>query len=243
MPGPGSLWVVEWRDPETKKTGVMVLDTEAGEATVSTGSEASDWWTSLTAVGEQHFYVHSYRNADIPEPSDLLAYELATGELKWALPGCRYAGYLEAGQLVIACKEANGLVNRLCEEATGRILTGPVDQQRFRAETWREAERYTPGETYYDLLKQFLEKEAGLLPVGAIEYLDYADRMVFSFYLYENDSLSQYVGVFNRWSEAEYLEVVGHNLEKQGKGGMLLKGSDVYFVKNKTIFVGINLAV
>lgn len=236
--------MLEWRQTETKEFGFCVVrDSGSSLVKQAVSDPGGDWWTSLAGVGEGVFFVHSYRSPDIPEPSDLLGFDLSTGTLKWVLPGFRLIGFSDEKKLVVARKEGMTLRYFYCDERDGALLSGCEGLSRAVESDWQEADRYHEGDQYYTLLRQTILETTGLSPVGAIEYLDYADRMVFSFYLYEKDSMVQYVAVLNRFKAVEYLEMVERNLKKEGKFGLLLKEGRVYFVKNRMLFVGINLAI
>lgn len=242
LPGELGLWVLEWRNVEKNTHGFWVARHNSASVCARTAEgEATDWWTSLVGVSSTHFFLHAYRNPDIPEPTDLLAFDLDTGAFCWALGGVRFAGFSADGQPIVAQKSGLNLTYRACDEASGDLRQETRLELPLNEKGWREADCYRQGDEHYDLLKQTLEKHTQLCPSGSIEYLDYADKMAFSFYLYRDDSMVQYLAVLNRFMKVEYLEVVETNLEKEGKSGLLLKESWLYFVKNKNIFVGINL--
>ena len=231
----------ELRNPTEKKLVFAVMC--PGKSRVETISGETDWWSSLAGLGASHFYVHNYRNPDIPEPSDLLSFGIETGRLEWVLPNVRFGGFDVSGALVVAEKKGGELRYGYCEPDTGR-LKGPYPEPAFpEAEKWQEPVRYRAGAEYYELMAGFVRKSTGLIPAGSIEYLDSADKMIFSFYLYENDSLVQYVAIVNRLREVEYLEPIEKNLEKEGKNVLMVKEGWLYFVKERRSFVGINLMV
>ncbi len=244
FPCEGGRWVIEWRIPEGKQLGFSVIDPSNPEAPVTEAATGGiDWWSSLAGAGMHCFFVHGYRNTDIPEPTDLMAFDMGSGEMRWVLPGYRFEGISEQKTLLAGRKDAGGISVFECDELTGAPSATPAGSRVKPATDWLEAHRYTRGEEYYDFLVRFLKKSVGMSPAGAVEYLDYADKMVFSFYLYENNSLVQYVAVLDRFRKVKYLEAIERDLEKEGKGGLVLREGVVYFIKNKNNFVGINLAV
>lgn len=243
LPCLSGRWAIEWRILEEKRVGFSVIDPlKPGAVAIEAAADGIDWWSSLAGAGLYCFFIHSYRNTDIPEPTDLAAFDMSSGEMRWMLPGYRFEGVSDRGMLLVARKDAGGISVFECEELTGRVLAASASHERPGAD-WQEAYRYTRGEAYYDFLAGFLNKSIGMVPAGAIEYLDYADKMVFSFYLYENNSLVQYVAVLDRFRKVKYLEAIERDLEKEGKGGLVLREGVIYFIKDKNNFVGINLAV
>lgn len=234
--------MLEWRDVEIKTHGFSVVGTR-GEAypVAETAPEDTDWWSSVAGVGESCFLVHQYRNADIPEPTDLLGFDLGTGRLQWVLPGYRFAGFSLSGRLVAGKKSGGGLLFFDCDERSGTVSGEPLADIALAEPGWSGTTRYSKEDEYYGLLRSFVEKNVGLSPAGAIEYLDYADKMVFSFYLYESNRMTQYVAVVNRLREVKYVGIMEENLEKEGRSVLLLKEGILFFVRNKRNFVGVNL--
>ncbi len=243
LPCVSGRWVIEWRIPEGKRLGFSVIaPLNPGTIMVEAATDGMDWWSLLAGAGLSCFFVHGYRNTDVPEPTDLVAFDMNSGEMRWMLPGYRFEGISDQGMLLVGKKDAGGVSVFRCDELTGRVWAAS-DSSLKAGVDWQEAYRYTRGEEYYDFLVAFLKKNIGIVPAGAIEYLDYADKMVFSFYLYENNGLAQYVAVLDRFRKVKYMEAIEKDLEKEGKGALVLREGIIYFVKDKNNFVGINLAV
>ena len=63
-----------------------LVDTAKQQLLWQCAPQEADWWSSLTAFSYDQFFLHNYRYPEIPEPTDLLAYNASDGQLLWVLP-------------------------------------------------------------------------------------------------------------------------------------------------------------
>lgn len=244
IPAIDDRWVLEWRDPEHKTVNFTVLQpTSDGRASIlaEVNQQETDWWMTLAGAGSHAFWIHTYRNPDIPEPSDLIGFSLNSGSNWWSIPNSHFVGWADNRPL-IATKSVPPTVYQM-DELTGLKFADFSGNELTFQPRWTVAQSYKKNDPYYTNLVQFIEKYLKLTPSGTIEYLDYADRMAFSFYLYDNGRLTQYVTIVNRFKEIEYQEVIEQNLGKEGQNTLLEKDGWLFFIKQKNNFIGINLAV
>lgn len=243
VPAQDDRWVLEWRNADTRSVGFYVISpvtTQEQEVIVS--EKETDWWMSLAGVGKETFFVHSYRNPDIPEPTDLLGYDLSAGTVKWVIPSGQFIG-ISDGQAVVALKSGADTTLYFCGENDGKLGDVAPEEWPESPLPWQEAQIYRENNPYYGNLSGFLFNSLGVKPKGSIEYLDYGDRMAFSYYLYEANRLVQYVAVVNRLKDIEFNERIEADLEKEGRSTFLEKNGWLFFIKEKRNFIGINLAV
>lgn len=161
LPCLSGCWAIEWRILEEKRVGFSVIDPlKPGAVAIEAAVDGIDWWSSLAGAGLYCFFIHSYRNTDIPEPTDLAAFDMSSGEMRWILPGYRFEGVSDRGMLLVARKDAGGISVFECEELTGRVLAASASHERPGAD-WQEAYRYTRGEAYYDFLRLYFHRSFG----------------------------------------------------------------------------------
>ncbi len=237
-------WAVELRDTEQKTVSWALLDLALPALRWQGTPEATDWWSTLTAFTGDALYLHNYRYPDIPEPTDLLALSSKEGTLSWLLPGWLLVGEQpETGTLIVAHKQPETIRYQLCEPQTGS-LGAPVQESKIPSLSppdYRAPVQYKPREIYFDVLSSFLEKMVGARSPVAVDYLESNPYLVFSYYLYEQEKVAQYLLVVNRKKEILYHERLSEKRQGLGRDTILYKSGRLVFFRNSSEFISLKL--
>ncbi len=244
----GNNWVLELREKETKQVSYAMVDLEAAfgpdnQAVWEYPVAATEWWTSLAGVGRTHFFLHNYRDPEIPEPTDFLAVNKVTGDVDWVQPGYRFSATRPDGVLEIAKRTGGEIVYYECHEASGNV--GALTRRHSPSEVpgLQYPVRYKTGDPYFETITDFLDKTLNSGPLHTIDYLEFKSYMVFSYYLYENEKMVQYLAVIDRWKSIKYHQQVADAIHQVGMDTFLLKNDTLVFVRNKNVFAGINFKI
>ncbi|TDB61157.1 DUF4905 domain-containing protein [Arundinibacter roseus] len=239
-----NTWAVELRDTEQKTVSWVVLDFTSQKLLWQTTPEATDWWSSLTAFTESAVYLHNYRYPDIPEPTDLLSVSVVDGSLQWALPGVVFVQEGEtANQIVVAQKMGEGVTYRLCDADSGRLQRAvePIALPPGRAEACRTPERYYPQDIYFDVLSSFLQKVVRVSQPLAIDYLEATPYIAFSYYIYIEEKVAQFLLVVNQKQEVVYHQILSEGRKGLSSSTLVWKNDHLLFLRTQNELISLNL--
>ncbi len=187
-------------------------------------------------------YLHTYRYPDIPEPTDLLALSSADGTLQWVLPGWLYVrSEPEADRIVVARKLPESIEYRMCDAQTGKLLGAPGDETAPPPAAVLEPVRYSPGDIYFEVVSSFLGKLVGVTDPIAIDYLESNPYIVFSYYLYPQESVAQYLLITNRRKDIIWHGRLSANRQGVGRNTLIWKGGGLVCLRNSNEFISIKL--
>lgn len=237
-------WALELRDAEQKSVSWALLDLARPALRWQAAPEATDWWTTLAAFAGEALYLHNYRYPDVPEPTDLLAVSATEGTLAWVLPGWWLVRVQpEEGTLLVAQRLPETIRYHLCDAQTG-VLRGTLNESKTPAQStpdYRAPVRYGPRDIYFDVLSSFLEKMVGVPTPIAVDYLEVNPYVVFSYYLYEQKKVAQYLLIVNRAKEILYHERLGEDRQGVGRDTILYKAGYLACLRNSNEFISIKL--
>ena len=237
-------WAVELRDTEQKTVSWALLDLARPTLRWQAAPDATNWWTTLAAFAGEGLYLHNYRYPDIPEPTDLLAVSATEGTLTWVLPGWGLVGELtEEGTLVVAQRMPETIRYQRCDAQTG-LLRGTLDKEKTPdrpAPDYRAPVRYGPRDIYFDVLSSFLKRMVGVPAPITVDYLEANPYVVFSYYLYEQEKVAQYLLIVNRAKEILYHERLGEDRQGVGRDTILYKSGYLACLRNSNEFISIKL--
>jgi hypothetical protein len=235
-------WVLELREITEKKVSIAFFDLYNGELKWTASPPGLDWWTSITGFAHDFVFLHHYRYPEIPEPTDLSAVSAESGHLLWTLPNYVLVKALESPYIRVARKDGQGFRYETCNAETGLIVEGEyVDE--FQTEIiLKEAVRYKAGNVYFARLSSFLQTNFYIENPVCIDYLDCRPFMVFSYYIYEQDKVAQYLLITTSKKEIVLQEKLSEGRDGIGESTILLKGSTLVYLKNNTEFRSLKLS-
>lgn len=237
-------WAIELREITEKKISFALIDLDGGAVKWISYPEGIDWWSSITGFGHNQIFIHHYRFPDLPEPTDLSALSVEAGKLLWTLPDYVLVRTLDKGLIQIATRQ-HGAFDYITADAD----TGWVSQDGYHGHTDTVAEiilkqpvRYSAGKDYFAKLSSFLKKQLDVNNPVCIDYLDCRPYMIFSYYIYEQEKVAQYLAIFASNREITLHEKLAERRDGVGQSTILLRGGTLVYLCNSNEFRSLKLS-
>jgi hypothetical protein len=230
-------WAVELRESSEKKVSFAMIDLSVPGVCWQLTPEGADWWTSLTAFSGRHIFLHNYRFPDLPQPTDLLGVSAETGGLLWALPNYVLVRTLESPFVEVATLTGDK-VQKARYDVDKEILS-PVPEETTQPESeiiLKQPVRYKERNVYFDRLSSFLSDTIGISEPICIDYLDERPYMMFSYYIYEQEKVAQYLLIITDQRKIVFHEQLSEGRDGVGQSTMMLKGKTLVYLKNNNEF-------
>lgn len=240
---PGSnLWAIELRSGAEKKVSFAVIDLDIPDCQWEGTPEATDWWSSLTGFSYGHLFLHHYRYPDVPEPTDLFMVSGLDGILQWVMPNHILVQTINESTIEVATRSSDQFRYLYCKSESGIMIGENESGPRVAREIiLKEPVRYREGDPYFEQLASFIFKHSnGQKPV-VIDYLEKRPYMVFSYYLYEIEKVTEYLLIITDKKEYVLFEKLSEGRDGIGKSTMLLRGDNLVYLKNNNEFAGLTL--
>lgn len=238
-----SLWAIELRNASEKTVSFAVVDLSHARLLWHGSPEGTDWWTSLTAFSYGELFVHNYRYPEIPEPTDLIAVSGSRGTLLWALPNYLLVKTIDENTAEVATKAGDQFRYLQCDVKTGALSSLGGEDKHFPEQIiLTEPVRYKEGNIYFEKLAAFIAKATGGHQAVSIDYLEKRPYMMFSYYIYEQDKLGQYLLIVTDQKELVLHEQLSEDRDGLGRSTMLLKEFTLVYLKNSNEFSSLTLS-
>ncbi len=123
------------------------------------------------------------------------------------------------------------------------VSNGKIAERSHQQPEWAHTNdalhpfQYLDGEADFETVKNFIGSERKLVPRLGVEYIEYEDYIVISYYVGDPSSLVNWLAVFNFEGECLYEEEIGTNLKGIGINTFFITSGSLFFVKNKTELV------
>ncbi len=164
------------------------------------------------------------------------------GDLQWVMPNYLLVKTLNNSQIEIATRVGDLFKYSISESETGIISgTSEDNKQPDPQIILKEAVRYKEGNIYFEKLASFIfESTKGHQPV-CIDYLEKRPFMMFSYYIYEQEKMTEHLLIVSGKMEHILHEKLSDRREGIGQSTMLLKGSTLVYLKNNNEFSSLTL--
>ncbi|MCE7039807.1 DUF4905 domain-containing protein [Dyadobacter sp. CY312] len=237
-----NLWAIELRSGEEKKVSFAVIDAAIPAIKWEGTPAGTDWWTAVTAFSYKHLFLHNYRYPDIPEPTDLLMVDGENGEMQWVLPNYLLVKTLSTTEIEVATKAGDQFRYMRCKADTGLLNhDNEIGEPQAEEIILREPIRYKEGNKYFEQLASFITDVTGGKQPMAIDYLEKRPYMMFSYYIYEQEKIAEYLLIITDKKEFILHEKLSEGRDGTGQSTMLLRGDNLVFLRNNNEFTGLTL--
>ena len=192
-----NILLVEVRNNEKKQVTFSALAAATGDFLWRDITFDEPWWITLGAVSDDIVLFTVYLETSNPDRKGVFAYHIFDREIVWwnndfsivSVSGDRVSGMVSKyGERLVTIALSSG---KEIAGAPGDVIPG---KEVFRPQ------QYLDDNAYFATVKTFLNRKFNLLPVIALEYLEYDSNIFISFYIQES-KLANYLFVLSHEGE------------------------------------------
>lgn len=230
---PAGLLALEVRDESVFNTSFSLFDYTANTFLFKSILLPEQWWVSLAGVSRHTVFVNRFMNkGGNPDQKSLIALDATLGNTRWEVESFSFFDMQEGDVLGYRTKGDP-------QQAKIDLITGVLTecdwvprQPAARTERLRPA-FYAEGSQHFETVKEFL-KRTDYEIVKGVEYLEFNDWIIISFYADESAKLANYLLVFTREGSLALSAKLGENLAGLGTDTFFVLSGCLFLVQNKT---------
>ena len=222
---------LEVRDPAEKTVSFSALNLRNNQWLWKDLTLEERWWVSLQRVSGDMLLLTVYNDAQNPDKKSIVAYDVLKNSMAWWHNGFSVTS--------VNSLYVKGVDSRFPEKAcildlfTGQVVKHVdfdlADSQNF---TVIRPFQYEEGTAHFNTVKDFFASRLGILPVAAIEYLEY-EGLIFASVLVNEAGLANYLYGLSASGEVLIKEKLGESLKGVGMDTFFIFSGHLIFVKNK----------
>jgi hypothetical protein len=196
------------------------------------------WWVQLLGSSEGVILYTLYVETDNPDHKALLAFDLKDHTMLWFKPNLSMNFYSDKLVWGVSSKPEKRVVLDLL---TGREMVNFADEKDTVAkDTVIRPVQYADGTDHFSTIKRFLSGKLNLLPVIALEYVEYQNLIFISFNVME-EGLVNYLLVLQADGEILLHETLDSPQKGIGVDTFFIWKGCLFFVKNRKELVSYNI--
>ena len=221
--------LLEVRDSDKKQVRFSALNYRTQEFLWKDRTFEEPWWISLSAVSDNIILCTIYIDTSNPDKKSTLAYDLFDCKLIWWNNDFSLTSVSNFQVFGISSKFGTRKV--VLDLHTGQEVESSNSVHEIPQEVIRP-HQYLADNSYFASVKTFFSQKFNLLPITALEYLEYESMIFISCYLQE-DELANYLIVISDEGELLMKEKLDEHPKGIGLDTFFILAGCVFFVKNK----------
>ncbi len=224
-----NLLILEVRSSEQKLVTFSALAYDTGEFLWRNVTFDEPWWITLGATEEAIVLFTVYMETHNPDSKGVFAYHIFDKKIVWWNNDFSLIS-VSNGQ-VHGVTAKYGMRSTCLDLHSGKGVE-PVAAGNKRHEEVVRPHQYLDDNAYFATVKTFLNRKFNLLPVIALEYLEYDSNIFISFYIQE-ENLANYLLIISADGEVLMNVRLDDHLKGIGLDTFFVISDRVFFVKNK----------
>ena len=191
------------------------------------------WWINLASVSGTIVLFTLYTDTHNPDKKATVAYNLLDGNQVWWQNDFSISSVYD--NFVAGFSEKYGKREVVLDLNTGQTIQAPAIYREIQERSLRP-NQFFERHSYFETVKTFFGQKFNLLPITALEYLEYDSLIFVSCYLQEND-LTNYLFIISTDGNLLLKEKLDEHLKGIGLDTFSVISGYVFFVKNKVELV------
>lgn len=227
-PEKGVLFV-EVRNNEQKRASFSALDIKTGKFRWRDVVFDEPWWISLGASSGDILVFTIYLETNNPDKKGVFAYHIDDRKIVWWNNDFSLTSLSNGKVSGVASKYGTRSV--VLDLLSGKEVSPELNTDKMEEAVIRP-HQYLGDNEYFAAVKTFLGRKFNLIPVIALEYMEYDSKIFISFYI-QNGELANYLLIVSAEGEELMKEKLDEHLKGIGMDTFFILSGCVFFVKNK----------
>jgi hypothetical protein len=232
----GEYLVIESRNAELRKTILSTLDLSKGEILYSNDQLPKPWWISLKAIGGSTIILQGYKESNSPEPGGLYVFDLKEGKLLWKDDDKIFQSFSGENSLRLTSPENNEEIET--DSRTGKLLkdkiASSITDEAMDSGNLEFPILYNEDNIHYKTIADFVEENQSSKCTGPIEYLEYRNNILISFYIKESNKLTNILFITDEDGNSILTDRIMEGAGGVGMSAFFICNNKLIYIKNKT---------
>lgn len=232
------LLVVQTRNGEAYQTSFAAIDIQSNQVLWQDFALDESWWLGMAGLHDRVLFLYTYPDTQKPQSQGIIAIDIDTQQVLWQTQKINFY-QIEQGQVWGVSMEQNDKKYYLLEPRTGKILN---QIREFNSVEIRKNENnralfpfhYYNEMAYFQTVAIFLKKKFNLQIVQAVDYLEYENVIIISYFHQSTNGLVNNLLVLNHQNQVLLHQNIEQQLTGVGLDTFFVFENQVFFVKHKT---------
>lgn len=234
---------LEVRSPDQHTVRYALLHTDTPGLAWEDMDAGTGWYGGLLALHGDFLVIHGYSERPDPSADDTLIVASAiSGDILWEIEHVRFLSFsgtetmtvfstVEDGNPQLSVHLVSGEMEYLDPDNGAEII--PADPNNTKA--LQLPLHYPEENTHFGSLARLIAELTGHQAIKEIEYAEWGDCVVISYYLYSRDLLDNFLLIIDKEGNTLYHGVLSQGLQGLASDSFFLLDRKLFFIKNKNI--------
>ncbi|MND74576.1 hypothetical protein D3C80_661720 [compost metagenome] len=225
------MLALEIRNAELKTTSFTCININNQQVTINNLQLEESWFCGMEIISDGVLLLHYYINESSPEHKGMIAFDACSGKMLWENYTHAYSG--EKWNAFIAYNtriEPKRFV--YLDKTTGQVVQPiPDDEKASSQNSFFTFPELVDAKVYESYLSPHT-------PEGIVELAQTDNTTIISFYIKDNQVVTNYIRVFNNMNELVLEDKMLSDIQNQGSDTFFVYKKCLLYIKNRSKIVG-----
>jgi hypothetical protein len=203
------------------------------------------WWVGAIMIHEDTLILQQFSDPQKPETKGITGVAIPSGKVSWQQPEQSFVRLTDKGIIALESNETSQ-VFRLLDPSSGEarevLETGKIALLPYIQEPpVVHPVHYTHENKYFSSIVLYLRQKLGIEPEKAVDYAEFQQRIIISYYIYEHKNLSNYLLVLDKEANVVLHEQIASHLPGIGLDTFFIVQHYLIVVKDKKELIAYEL--
>lgn len=196
---PNNLLAIETRNESTRKVRFSVVNFKKQQIEFEDLNPENTWWLGMIGIFNEKLLLHRYSDFQKPEPLGIIAIDAFTGAVNWRLDEWIFLNCNGEAITAFQINDESQPVYESFDLKTGVKFHKNTAKTPLNTQTEVfPSVHYTENNEFFPAIFKFLYRLLGIEAQKAVDYSEFQDKIIISYYIYRGNSLNNYLLVTDR---------------------------------------------
>ncbi|OJJ17424.1 hypothetical protein BKI52_26490 [marine bacterium AO1-C] len=233
------LLVVQVRDGDAYQTSFAAIEPQKQAIIWQNFTLEENWWVGMSAMYQRILLLHTYPDTQKPQPQGLIALDVVSQEVLWQTKEFNFYEVVN-NKIVVTSSTTSGDFYLTIDIKTGKVLerfqelsTGLTRKNENKSMIFPF--HYQDEMAYFQTVAVFLKKKFNLQIVQAVDYLEYDNFIIISYFYDNAGDLMNNLLVLDQNGQVLFHQNIEKQLTGIGLDTFFVFKNELFFVKHKTL--------
>ncbi|HAS46511.1 MAG TPA: hypothetical protein DCS93_38875 [Microscillaceae bacterium] len=237
--------IVQTRDGDAYQTAFTAINIQSQTTLWQDFTLEESWWVGMSLLSQGILLLHTYPDTQKPQPQGLIALEIASREVLWQTEELHFYEVID-NQIVVTSSTTSSNSYLTIDIKTGNVLerfqelpTGLTRKNENKSMIFPF--HYQDEMAYFQTVAVFLKKKFNLQIVQAVDYLEYDNFIIISYFYDNAGDLMNNLLVLDQNGQVLFHQNIEKQLTGIGLDTFFVFKNELFFVKHKTLLQSLKL--
>lgn len=239
-------WILEIRNGNNYQTSFAALDLSNGQLLWQDLQLSEPWWLGISAVNQGLIYFHFFPEPQKPSPKGITSYSVHQQKILWQHSDYQLLNLNKNNIVALDKNTKDAEVFYLLDSLTGEVIEKLVEKPPTLNLLKKTTKTFTPSSyladtPHFETVKKFLNKILNIEICQSLDYLEYNNLIVISFFIKKNEEFQNNLLILDTNAQILLQDVINDASKGISNDTFWVVNHHLFIIRNKCELIAYQL--